>query len=132
MLAHIEHREAEPWGLDADAGEDGRALVDGEVLYGPLAPRQCGSHKPGCPSGSESPILAAESSNCSLAAARKAAPRRSCAHTASRSSRMVDLVRAGLATAQEHRVVAGPNKYEVAYLRITQADRQVLAGPEAQ
>lgn len=54
------------------------------------------------------------------------------AHTASRSSRMVDLVRAGLATAQEHRVVAGPNEYEVAYLRITQAERQVLAGPEAQ
>ena len=39
---------------------------------------------------------------------------------------MVDLVRAGLATAETQRIVAGRQRYEVARLRITEAGRRVL------
>jgi hypothetical protein len=40
---------------------------------------------------------------------------------------MVELVRAGLATASAERVVAGRNRYQVARVRITDAGRQALA-----
>jgi hypothetical protein len=39
---------------------------------------------------------------------------------------MVELVRAGLATAQTERVVAGGRTFEVARVRITEAGRQLL------
>jgi hypothetical protein len=41
---------------------------------------------------------------------------------------MVELVRAGLATATSERVVAGRHKIEVARVRITEAGRRALAG----
>jgi hypothetical protein len=41
---------------------------------------------------------------------------------------MVELVRAGLATATGERVVAGSRKMEVARVKITDAGRRVLAG----
>jgi hypothetical protein len=41
---------------------------------------------------------------------------------------MVELVRAGLATAQAERVVAGGRTIEVARVRITEAGRRALAG----
>ncbi len=39
---------------------------------------------------------------------------------------MVELVRAGLATATAQRVVAGQERYEIAMLRITDAGRRAL------
>jgi hypothetical protein len=39
---------------------------------------------------------------------------------------MVDLVRSGLATATSEYVISGPNKIEVARMRITDAGRKVL------
>jgi hypothetical protein len=42
---------------------------------------------------------------------------------------MVELVRAGLATAQAERVVAGGKTVEVARVRITEAGRGALAEP---
>jgi hypothetical protein len=44
---------------------------------------------------------------------------------------MVELVRAGLATATAQRVKAGRDKMEVATLRITEAGRRALAGMKA-
>jgi hypothetical protein len=41
---------------------------------------------------------------------------------------MVELVRAGLASASAERVVAGRNKFEVARVKITEAGRRVLEG----
>jgi hypothetical protein len=41
-------------------------------------------------------------------------------------AQMVELVRAGLATAQTERVVAGRRTFEVARVRITEAGRQLL------
>jgi hypothetical protein len=41
---------------------------------------------------------------------------------------MVELVRAGLATATPQRVKAGRERMEVATLRITEAGRKALAG----
>jgi hypothetical protein len=41
---------------------------------------------------------------------------------------MVELVRAGLATATAERVVAGSRKMELATVRITEAGRRALAG----
>jgi hypothetical protein len=41
---------------------------------------------------------------------------------------MVELVRSGLATATSEYVVSGPNKIEVARMRITDAGRKVLNG----
>jgi acyl-coenzyme A thioesterase PaaI-like protein len=46
---------------------------------------------------------------------------------ASRLGQMVELIRAGLATAQAERVVAGGKTVEVARVRITDAGRRVLA-----
>jgi hypothetical protein len=43
-------------------------------------------------------------------------------------AQMVELVRAGLATATAERVVAGNRKIEVARVRITDARRHMLAG----
>jgi hypothetical protein len=43
------------------------------------------------------------------------------------TSQMVELVRAGLATANAERVVAGGLKLEVARVRITEAGRRALA-----
>jgi hypothetical protein len=40
---------------------------------------------------------------------------------------MVELVRAGLATAKAERVVAGSRTFEVAWVRITEAGRRALA-----
>jgi hypothetical protein len=45
-----------------------------------------------------------------------------------RIEQMVELVRAGLATATGERVVAGSRKMEVARVKITDAGRRVLAG----
>jgi hypothetical protein len=42
--------------------------------------------------------------------------------------RMVELVRAGLASATAERVVAGSRKMELATVRITEAGRRALAG----
>jgi hypothetical protein len=44
-------------------------------------------------------------------------------------AQLVDLVRAGLATATPQRVKAGRERLEVAILRITDAGRKVLATP---
>jgi hypothetical protein len=44
------------------------------------------------------------------------------------TEQMVELVRAGLATATAERVVAGNRKIEIARVRITEAGRQALAG----
>jgi hypothetical protein len=41
---------------------------------------------------------------------------------------MVELIRAGLASAHTERVVAGGQRREVAYVKITEAGRQALAG----
>jgi hypothetical protein len=41
---------------------------------------------------------------------------------------LIELVRAGLATATAERIVAGRRTVEVARLRITDAGRQILAG----
>jgi hypothetical protein len=41
---------------------------------------------------------------------------------------MVALIKSGLATAHTERVVAGGQRREVAYVKITEAGRQVLAG----
>jgi hypothetical protein len=43
------------------------------------------------------------------------------------TEQMVELVRAGLATARAERVIAGRHEFEVARVRITEAGRQVLA-----
>jgi hypothetical protein len=43
-------------------------------------------------------------------------------------AQLVDLVRAGLATATPERVKAGRERMEIAVLRITDAGRQALAG----
>jgi hypothetical protein len=45
---------------------------------------------------------------------------------------MVELIRAGLATATAERVVAGGQKREVARLRVTEAGRWVLVGDEVE
>ena len=42
-------------------------------------------------------------------------------------AQMGELVRAGLATATAQRVVAGKSRFEVATLRITEAERRALA-----
>jgi hypothetical protein len=42
---------------------------------------------------------------------------------------LVDLIHAGLATAQAERVVAGARKFEVARVSITDAGRRALAEP---
>jgi hypothetical protein len=44
------------------------------------------------------------------------------------TERMIDLVRAGLATATAARVVAGRHTIEVARVRITEAGRRALTG----
>jgi hypothetical protein len=41
---------------------------------------------------------------------------------------MVELIRAGLATATTGRVIAGGQRREVAYVKITEAGRRALAG----
>jgi hypothetical protein len=41
---------------------------------------------------------------------------------------MVELIRAGLASAHTERVVADGQRREVAYVKITEAGRQALAG----
>jgi hypothetical protein len=66
--------------------------------------------------------------NCSQAAEPKDALKESCGRAASRSTFMVELVQAVLATATPERVVAGSNTIEVARLRITDAGRKVLGG----
>jgi hypothetical protein len=48
------------------------------------------------------------------------------AHGFSIEQQMVELVRAGLATATAERVVAGRKRIEVARVRITEAGRRVL------
>ena len=69
--------------------------------------------------------IAAERSSCSsrLAMAR---PRRSCSRMVSPSRLMVELVRAGLASARAEHTVAGKQKIEVAVVRITEAGRRAL------
>lgn len=41
---------------------------------------------------------------------------------------MVELVRTGLATAHTRRAIAGRRTIEIAYMKITEAGRQALAG----
>jgi hypothetical protein len=76
-----------------------------------------------------SPFAIAVASPCPYAVALAAAPspdrRRALELLA--SLHMVELVRAGLATATAERVVAGSRKIEVARVRITAAGRRALA-----
>jgi hypothetical protein len=49
-------------------------------------------------------------------------------HARACTAQLVELVRAGLATATPQRVIAGGKRMEVATLRITDAGRRALAG----
>jgi hypothetical protein len=69
---------------------------------------------------------AAERSNCSLSCRDGCTEAMMLAHGFT-IPQMVELVRAGLATATAERVVAGSRKIEVARVRITAAGRRALA-----
>ncbi len=72
------------------------------------------------------PPLGAAPSNC-LPPAATAAPRRSCSRMVLASSRVVELVRAGLPTMHTDRIVDGGRTLEVARVKVNDAGRQALA-----